>query len=1050
MRWLILLPYIALSQSSVLASADSLREAGDCQTALVLYDSILTHSAPANLSSLQAYLGAIECLINTHDYKKAFDWIHRAQTVAIQFRDTVRWVKLWYYQAWLWDEEGKHVNAESLYIQVAKWQKKYLGEKHPEYILTLNDLAIVYEHLGHYSKAESIYKKVLAAQAEVLGSQHPDYLITLGNLALLYEVQGLYQLAESLYVQVANLQSQLLGKLHPEYLITLHNLGLVYYRQGQYAQAESLYHLVAEARAKVLGTQHRDYATTLNNLAVIYEEQGRYAEAETLLRKVVEIRERILGPHHPEYLSTLHNLASIYESRGDYAEAEALYQKVADLKASVLGRSHPSYLNTQSCLAKVYERQGRYTEAEELYRRVAEAQARLLSPQAEEYLTTVYNLAVVYARHGKLSIAESLYRKVAETLRQTLGARHPRYLIALSGIAEVLEGEGQYAEAEKLYREVAEVQAEILGAAHPDYLITLQRIGFMSYRQGRFSEAESLYHNVAEGFRRALGSRHPYYTSTLYRIADLAGRLGRYATADSLWKVVIEKSFQYVRQEMAGLPTAYQERFLEANLMGRIRTFHRYVAQRGVSSPPILHLGYRVARSTKGMILTTSEGLRYLAEASSDTLTRRLFMQWQMLVTRSAMLAMQNRRIEADSLWQMAAKVEQRLVQLLPEVRTFLPDPFTESDPKLHRNEVVIEVVRLKERDSIWYLFYLLIPERRSISVRLYVHRVDSAWELQAQNSFEILRMPNSRLTTFAYRLLWSFIDSLLPKGIRRVYFSPDGIYYRINVGALYDGRSFVADRYEVRYIATSRRLIIERRRLPSQKPVVIGNPAFYQASSEGTGIRSHRLFEGGIPPLPGAEIEAREIAALLGVSPFIGDSATEERIKALSNPQVLHIATHGYFREGPGSALLRSGILLAGAGIWDSLYPPAGVEDGHLTAREVSGMNLHGTDLVVLSACETGLGDITGEGLYGLQRAFLEAGAFRVIATLWQIDDAATQDLMILFYRQWIASERKRTKYKKPKPQSSILNDTFTQAIRLFRRKYQEPYYWGAFIMME
>ncbi|MEN3041630.1 MAG: CHAT domain-containing protein, partial [Bacteroidia bacterium] len=221
-------------------------------------------------------------------------------------------------------------------------------------------------------------------------------------------------------------------------------------------------------------------------------------------------------------------------------------------------------------------------------------------------------------------------------------------------------------------------------------------------------------------------------------------------------------------------------------------------------------------------------------------------------------------------------------------------------------------------------------------------------------------------------------------------------MYYQVNVATLYDAqrKQFVADRYEGRYVASSRRLLLRRGRFPAKPPVVVGNPDFSAAPDTlpEKRTRSYRLFEAGIPPLPGAEIEAKGVGQLLGVQPVIGETATESFVKSLQSPQVLHVATHGYFVGGGKNPLLAGGLLLAQAAVWDSLFPPLGMDDGRLTAQEASNLNLIGTELVVLSACETGLGEVRGEGLYGLQRAFLEAGAQRVISTLWQIDDEATQ----------------------------------------------------------
>lgn len=360
-----------------------------------------------------------------------------------------------------------------------------------------------------------------------------------------------------------------------------------------------------------------------------------------------------------------------------------------------------------------------------------------------------------------------------------------------------------------------------------------------------------------------------------------------------------------------------------------------------------------------------------------------------------------------------------------------------------------MEVVRAhtEKGDSVLYLFYIIDAAKKAI--RLHVRRVDTLWERRVLTVYEILRSPGAVPTGTAYRLLWSFIDSLLPRGIKVVYFSPDGIYYRVNLASLYDGQGFVIDRYDVRYVATTRRLLVQRPRLSANKPAVLGNPEF-----RGGAIvlpekreRSYRTFPYGIPPLPGAEEEAKVIAHLLGVEPVIGDAATEDYIKMLRSPRILHIATHGYFEGHGRNPMLEGGILLAQAALWDSLYPPLGAEDGRLTAQEASTLNLLGTDLVVLSACETGLGEVKGEGLYGLQRAFLEAGASRVITALWQIDDAATRALMEDFYTRWITLNKSHQG-----PHSSAeshIDAAFAQALRDFRKRYPEPYYWGAFVLM-
>jgi CHAT domain-containing protein len=214
------------------------------------------------------------------------------------------------------------------------------------------------------------------------------------------------------------------------------------------------------------------------------------------------------------------------------------------------------------------------------------------------------------------------------------------------------------------------------------------------------------------------------------------------------------------------------------------------------------------------------------------------------------------------------------------------------------------------------------------------------------------------------------------------------------------------------------------------------------------------------VPPLPGTKVELEGVSKVLKaagyqVTQVLERNATENNLKKLKSPALLHIATHGYFLkdvdESSGSVfgvnaenasnnpLLRSGLILAGAGKAIEGTGSADMtsnDNGILTAYEAMNLNLEGTGLVILSACETGLGDVkSGEGVYGLQRAFLVAGADALIMSLWKVDDEATQLLMTSFYTNWIKLNNKQRAFK--------------QAQLQLMAKYKEPYYWGAFVMM-
>lgn len=1013
MRLFSLLLGTLYGQSTLLQLADSLSAYGKSTEALALYDSVLHLSALPESLRLQAYIGRLRPLLSLRRFSEVYACADSAEGLALRLKDT-----LWYGAAL--SARSEALTRQNRYSESEWYINKsieVLKNKYKEtqvYATTLHRLGFIMYFQGRYSEAEEAFKVAAQLRARILGTDHPDYTSTLNNLAVVYRSQGKYQEAERLYLEVKEIRARILGTDHPDYATTLNNLANVYVDQGRYSEAEKCYLEVMSIRVRVLGTEHPLYANTLNNIAVLYERIGRYPEAERFYLAAKAIREQINNTETPEYANLLSNLADFYKIQGRYADAEKLYTEAQLIQARILGKDHPDYAITLGNLATVYRAQGRYSEAETLLLQVIDIRSRRLGVEHIDYTMALNNLANLYQDLGRYAEAERLFTEVRSTRLNTLGMRHPYYAITLNNLAVLYEAMGKYADAEALYKEAGALQAQTIGTDHPNY-----------------------------------------YLQTAYNLALLYMKQGRYSEADPLWEDIVRKIFSRMSRDFLTMPTVHRQQLLQNLLWSRLMDYQRYVAVRGKQK--LVERGYRLARSVKGILLSSTEAMKWLIETKrSDTTLQRLYESWRQLSEQYAAFALREDYATADSLWEQATLMEKTLIQRLPELKAFFPNPDREPLlPALRRGEVAIEVVRVfgGKGDSLMYIFYIVEGGKKT--VRLYAHQVDTLWEKKALASYEILRSPGSVITFSAYQLLWGFIDSLLPGDTKIIYFSPDGIYYRVNVASLYDGRGFVIDRYDIRHIATTRRLLIQRPKLPPNKSVVIGNPDF--GGSDVVLLekreRSYRSFPFGIPPLPGAEEEARVVARLLGTEPVIGSAAGEEYVKKLRSPQVLHIATHGYFFDLGKSAMLEGGLLLAQAALWDSLYPPIGVEDGRLTAQEASALNLLGTDLVVLSACETGLGKTTGEGIYGLQRAFLEAGASRVITTLWQIDDKATQAFMEAFYHNWLNmikelsySSKKYTEYKNSE---YIIDKAFMNTTRDFRLRYPEPYYWGAFVLM-
>lgn len=271
--------------------------------------------------------------------------------------------------------------------------------------------------------------------------------------------------------------------------------------------------------------------------------------------------------------------------------------------------------------------------------------------------------------------------------------------------------------------------------------------------------------------------------------------------------------------------------------------------------------------------------------------------------------------------------------------------------------------------------------------------------------------------------------------------------------------KKYVLEEVEVHQLNNSRELLLfKQKKYINTSASLFGNPTYKITGAnyiqqtagltrqvEGSFKFDNSLVNRTFVPLPGTGVEIRKIDSLLHqsklykwqITSFTGDKALEENIKSVTNPGILHLASHGFFispSDGqiPTNPMFRSGIVMAGV----NTPKEAGRDDGILTAYEASHLYLDETDLVVLSACESGLGDLkSGEGVYGLQRAFRLAGARTIMMSLWSVDDKATQELMTYFYTELLTTSDMRL--------------AFQHAQQKMKTKYSEPYYWGAFIMV-
>ena len=968
--------------------------------------------------------------------------------------------------------ERKFIEATRVGASILEIRKRVLGESHPDYATSLNNLAMLYRAQGHSGKAELLLREAHDIRKRVLGESHPDYAMSLYNLATLHHVQGESAKAEPLYREARDIRKRVLGESHPDYAVSLNNLAVLYRAQGKYEKAEPLYLEARDVLKRVLGESHPSYATSLANLAGLYRAQGESAKAEPLFLEAHDIFKRVLGESHPSYATSLNNLAEVYQAQGESGKAEPLYLEARDVLKRVLGESHPSYATSLANLAALYRAQGESGRAEPLYREARDIRKRLLGESHPDYAGSLNNLAMLYHDQGESAKAEPLYREARDIRKRVLGESHPDYAGSLNNLAMLYQAQGESAKAEPLLLEARDILKRVLGESHPSYAGSLSNLAALYHTQGASEKAETLLLEARDIYKRVLSVDHPLFALSLNNLAALYHAQGESGKAVPLYRETLLLSRQLIERNAAGQSQSTQLKYaatqrsrldswlslgLESSGPGNA-LFDEILTWKGMTL--MRQRQYRLAgddEQTRPILASLTGVTRQLSALLRQTPTPKMQKAWREGVS---LLSEQRDTLEAN----LAATSEEfraagqrlrtaDLLDLLPEdavLVDLLSFNFWQRVPKddyhvlKSRRHFLASILRKGQPVQ----FVNLGPEA---DINAAVDQWRTVFLSRAPGDAAKVEPAGRELR----RLVWEPLLRHLTDA-KTILLSPDQSLGRVAFAAL-PGRepdTFLIEDYRLAYVPVPQlmpRLLqhASAKQRPQRNALLIGDvdynaDSLAAADAKDTLIRvpkAEELFE-NLTFTPLAET-AGEVAAIRdlflelqqtdadAVTLLQKQQATEGAFRQYAGQyQTLHIATHGFFadpskksaeqyaaeeqsRSRSGLFGMRdesmahirgfhpgmlSGLALAGA---NHAASGAGQDDGILTADETSFLRLEGVDLVVLSACETGLGAVAGgEGLLGVQRAFQVSGARSVVASLWNVDDIATRRLMERFYR--------------------------------------------------
>ncbi len=950
------------------------------------------------------------------------------------------------------DEPPKKLADEKRKELESKWyelddagQKAYEAEKYPDARKLWEEALDIARRL--YPKAE-------------FPDGHADLAKSLNNVAVLDHKQRKYAEAEPLLRDALDMYRRLFKGDHRNVANTLNNLATLFQDQGKYADAETLYRDALDMRRRLFKDDHLYVAASLNDLAILYYKQGKYTEAEPLLRDALDMRRRLFKGDHPDVAASLNILGLLYLNQEKYADSEPFFRDALDMQRRLFKGDHPDISTILNNLATLYHKQGKFTNAEASYRDALEMTQRLFKDDHPLVALCLNNLALLYKDQAKYADAEPLLLKALEIRKRLYKSDHPELAFTLNNLGILYMAQGKYADAEPLFRDALDMNKRRFNGDNQSVATSMNNLAHLYQLQGNYADAEPLYEDVLKMYKR-LKSDHPNRIRSLVNLAHLYDARGKYTDADALNREALVmsrrliQSFATRKSEgealtfIASLPlmrddfistvrhaqsnpdTVYPELWASKGLVTRVYEQRRQAARAATADPAAakLLLDQADARRRRAGLL--------LAPEIRDPTTR------------------QKREEELKELESKIAKLDDTLRALLPAMAR--SEKLNDALPSDLQKVLPVDVAVLDFIRYIDFTFDKEKPgkagEKRTLRYLVFVMTCDKlAWvDLDTAEQIEdaittwreIITSGKGIPTDLPAKvreLLWEKVRKELPASIKTLYISPDAALCKVPFGAIPGDKpgTVLLEDFAIATVPHTPFLLDKSwpqdpiKKSPQSALVVGGVKYDAEAANKPSNTYATRGTPLLVPEaklgwsyLPGSSAEIKGVETLasrkkLVVTRLEGEGATSPAVlAALPNSKYAHFATHGFFADASfrsvfqldpkdyeksqrgerigraaNSPLIMTGLVFAGA---NSLKTP---DRGIITGESLIDLDLSGLELAVLSACETGLGDVAGgEGTFGLQRAFHMAGTRNVVASLWKVPDQSTAALMALFY---------------------------------------------------
>jgi len=985
----------------------------------------------------------------------------------------------------LLEDMGDYAGAKRNYEQALAVARKVFGNEHINTATAINNLSVISQKLEDYPTALKFSMESLAIRKKVLGPKAPEVALSLDNLSVIYAELNQFDKAKSSGQQAVELFRETLGNEHPETATAITNFGGLLKSMGDTAAARSLFEEALQIRKKVLGMEHPSTAASLDKLARVLDDSGDFLAARPLYEQSLAIRRKALGDEHPITAESFIHVGHFLETIGDYSAAQSYFERALAANKKTFDPDHTAIADSLLNLAGVLHYRGMTDKAKPLYQQALSIRIKALGPEHRAVSSAYNNLGLLQGDIGEYQEALDNLTKCLSIRIKLLGDDHPDLAVAYNNLGIVYSAMGDTKSSIAQYEQAIRICRKSFGNQNPKTASSLMNLGLVVASTGDRSRAADLFDesrkitaNYLAKFLPCMSQREQMQYLATKQASEFSLAIS-FAVAASDTPAIVQRSAEWVINNKGKA----HEVLANSSIQSRTTTDTKQVAIRDQ---------LLLIRSQMASLLTRT------ADQNSVDMQRKLeeLSNQEELLARNLQTPGQETR-ETEH-WQTLDELRSKLSDdsVLIEYVKYAPLGRA-ADGNANPDRYAAWIIPPHDRDEVRLID---LGDARAIdelvsSVRAKIAPRGSASELAKLDEVDAV----AELTKLTLSMTSKVLERLkLDEACEELIISPDSDLWLLpwNSLALDESGKFLVERYKIRFLISTRNMLADdKKKSVVGVPAIFANPQFdlppasvwqsilavlrNQSPTEADRTRSTGSSQGpsrfsNVQPLPGTAIEAALIAPNLekysNTAPisYVGQYALESVVKAMKSPSVVLFATHGFFQDKRAADTLQSrislmserqsaadeflqpienpllncGLLLAGCSAPDAGIGTAG-DDGVLTGLEIAGLNLHGTHLVVLSACETGLGEVNnGEGVAGLRQSFQLAGAKSVISTLWSVPDRESallvSDLFSALADGKTVSESLR----------------MAQLERIAKRRERfgaaHPFYWAAFTLTD